>query len=143
MPFKGAAPAVTALPRCHVDAIWLMLAPAVSHIRSGKLKAIVVTTAERDPNLTDVPTTDEAGLANFHVENSQALLGPASMPKAIVEQIATTVARVLRQPEVASRLAAQGFTPQAKGPDAVAAPIRADVPKWSEVVRRAGIRLAE
>jgi tripartite-type tricarboxylate transporter receptor subunit TctC len=143
VPFKGASPAITALLGGHVDAMWVMLAPAVPHIRSGKLKPIVVTTPTREPGLPDVPTTDEAGLADFHVENWQGLLGPAGLPPSTLERIHAAVVEVLQQADVKRRLTAQGFTPQGKGPDAVAALIRADVPKWSEVVRRAGIRLSE
>lgn len=143
VPFKGAAPAITALLGGHVDAMWVMLAPAVPHIRSGKLTALVVTTPAREPGLPDVPTAEEAGLADFHVENWQGLLGPAGVPKPIVERIHAAVAQVLQQDAVKARLAAQGFTPQGKGPDTLAALIRSDVPKWADVVKRAGIRLGE
>jgi tripartite-type tricarboxylate transporter receptor subunit TctC len=143
VPFKGASPAITALLGGHVDAMWVMLAPAVPHIRSGKLKPIVVTTPTREPTLPDVPTTEEAGLKDFHVENWQGLLGPAGLPKPIVERIHAAVVQVLQLPEVKSRLMKQGFTPQGKGPEAVAALIRSDVPKWGEVVRRAGIRIGD
>jgi len=77
------------------------------------------------------------------VENWQGLLGPAGVPKPVVERIHAAVVQVLQQPEVKSRLAAQGFTPQGRGPEAVAELIRHDVPKWGEVVRRAGIRLGD
>jgi tripartite-type tricarboxylate transporter receptor subunit TctC len=69
IPFKGAAPALTALLGDHVDAMWVMPAPAVPHLKSGKLLAVAVTSAARDPNLPDVPTVEESGIADFRVEN--------------------------------------------------------------------------
>jgi tripartite-type tricarboxylate transporter receptor subunit TctC len=69
IPFKGAAPTLTALLCDHVDAMWVMPAPAVPHLKSGKLLAVAVTSAARDPNLPDVPTVEESGIADFRVEN--------------------------------------------------------------------------
>ena len=79
-PFRGAAPALSAMLGGHVDGMWVMLAPAVPHLRSGKLKAVAVTAAQRDPELPAVPTASESGVSDFQVENWQALFGPAGMP---------------------------------------------------------------
>ena len=143
VPFRGAAPALTAMLGGHVDAMWVMLAPTVPHLRSGQLKAIAVTSVSRDPNLPAVPTVEESGIADFQVVNWQGLFAPAGTPKPIVGKIARTVVEVLKAPEVQSRMRALGFEPRGDGPAVVAEQIRSSVPKWAEVVKRAGIRLAD
>jgi tripartite-type tricarboxylate transporter receptor subunit TctC len=143
IPFKGAAPALTALLGAHVDAMWVMPAPAVPHLKSGKLLPIVVTSAGRDQSLPEVPTVEESGIADFRIENWQGLFAPTGTPKPIIEKIGRVVADVVKMPEVRSRMAAIGFEPRGDGPEAVVELVRTSLPKWSDVIKRAGIRLAE
>ena len=140
VPFRGAAPALSAMLGGHVDGMWVMLAPAVPHLRSGKLKAIAVTAEKRDPELPAVPTTGESGVSDFQVENWQALFAPAGTPKPIVDKIARTVAEVLHKPEIAGRMRALGFEPRGDAGALVTALIRDSLPKWAEVVERANIK---
>src|SRR5262249_62157066 len=84
-PFKGAAPALTALLGAHVDAMWVMPAPAVPHLKSGKLLAVAVTSAARDPNLPDVPTVEESGITDFRVDNWAGLVAPGGTAKPIAQ----------------------------------------------------------
>ena len=143
IPFKGAAPALTAMLGAHVDAMWVMPAPAVPHLKSGQLLAVAVTSAARDPNLPGVPTVEESGIADFRVENWQGLFAPAGTGKPIVDKIGRAVADVVKTPEVKSRMAAVGFEARGDGPGVVAELIRTNLPKWSEVIRRSGLKLAE
>lgn len=143
IPFKGAAPALTAMLGGHVDAMWVMLAPAQSHIASGKIKAIAVTSAARDPKLPNVPTVEESGIADFEVTNWQGLFAPAGTPKPIIEKIWRSVVEVLAKPEIKTRMASVGFDSRGDGPQVVAEQIRSSVPKWADVIRRAGIRDAD
>jgi len=143
IPFKGAAPALTAMLGAHVDGMWVMLAPAVPYIKSGTLVPIAVTSADREPNLPGVATVVESGFADFLVENWQALFAPAGTPKPIIDKIARTTAEVIAQPDVKARMAAIGLSTRGDGPDAVTALVREDMPKWADVVKRAGIRLGE
>src|SRR5215831_19821310 len=108
IPFKGAAPALTAMLGAHVDAMWVMPAPAVPHLKSGKLLAVAVTSAARDPNLPDIPTVEESGIADFRIENWQGLFAPAGTAKPIVEKIGRAVTDVIKTPEVKARMAAVG-----------------------------------
>ena len=94
IPFRGAAPAVTAVLGKHVDAAWLMPAPALPYIASGQMKAIAVTGPVRDPKLPNVPTVEEAGLPDFQVMNWQGLFAPANTPRPVVDKIAAAVAAV-------------------------------------------------
>ena len=143
IPFKGAAPALTALLGAHVDAMWVMPAPAVPYLKSGQLLAVAVTSAGRDPNLPDVPTVEEFGIADFRVDNWQGLFAPAGTAKPIIEKIGRSVADVVKTPEVRGRMAAIGFESRGDGPDAVVGIIRTSLPKWADVIRRSGLKLAE
>ena len=143
VPFRGAAPALSAMLGGHVDGMWVMLAPAVPHLRSGKLKAVAVTAEQRDPELPAVPTAMESGVSDFKVENWQALFAPAGTPKPIVDRIARTVVEVFKKPEVAGRMRALGFTPRGDSGEVVTRLIRESVPKWAEVVKAANIQVAQ
>ena len=143
IPFKGAAPALTALLGAHVDAMWVMPAPAVPHLKSGKLLGIAVTSAARDPSLPDIPTVEESGIADFRVDNWQGLFAPAATAKPVVEKIGRAVTAVIKTPEVKDRMAAIGFEPRGEGPDAVVDIIRTSLPKWADVIRRSGLKLSE
>jgi len=143
IPFKGASPALTAMLGGHVDAMWVMLAPAQAHLAAGKIKAIAVTSAARDPKLPNVPTVEESGIADFQVMNWQGLFAPAGTPKPIIEKIWRTVAEVLAKPDIKSRMATAGFDARGDGPQVVAEQIRVSVPKWADVIKRAGIRVTD
>jgi tripartite-type tricarboxylate transporter receptor subunit TctC len=143
IPYRGAAPAVTAVVGKHVDAAWVMPAPTLSYVTAGQLKALAVTSTARDPKLPQVPTAEESGLPNFEVMNWQGLFAPAHTPKPIVERIAQAVADVLKQPEVRERLAKVGFEARGDGPAATAEQVRTNVARWSDVVARAGIKASE
>jgi tripartite-type tricarboxylate transporter receptor subunit TctC len=139
-PFRGAAPAVTALIGKHVDASWLMPAPLLSSIGNGQLKALAVTGAARDPKLPNVPTAEEAGLPDFQIMNWQGLFAPFGTPKPIVDKIAQVVAEVVRKPELRDRFAKVGFDARGDGPAAAAEQVRTNVARWSDVIVRAGIK---
>lgn len=143
IPFRGAAPAVTAVLGKHVDAAWLMPAPALPYIASGQMKAIAVTSPTRDPRLPNVPTAEEAGLPDFQIMNWQGLFAPANTPKPIVDKIAAVVAEVMKTPEVRGRLATVGFDARGEGPSVAAEQVRANVARWSDVINRAGIKAVE
>jgi tripartite-type tricarboxylate transporter receptor subunit TctC len=140
IPFRGAAPAVTAVLGGHVDAAWVMPAPALASIESGQLKALAVTSAERDSRLPAVATAAELGLPDFQIMNWQGLFAPAKTPRPVVEYIASAVAAALKRPEVVARLAAIGFEARGDGPEAAEAQVRINVARWSEVLRKAGIK---
>jgi tripartite-type tricarboxylate transporter receptor subunit TctC len=142
IPFRGAAPAVTAVLGKHVDAAWVMPAPVLPYMTSGQVKVLAVTSEARDAAFPQVPTVEESGLSNFQITNWQGLFAPANTPKPIVDQIARTVAEILKRPEVRARMASVGFEARGDGPAAAAELVRANVARWSDVVARAGITAA-
>jgi tripartite-type tricarboxylate transporter receptor subunit TctC len=140
IPFRGAAPAVTAVMGKHVDAAWVMPAPTLSSIASGQLKALAVTSVTRDPKLPEVPTAEEDGVPDFKVMNWQGLFAPANTPTPIIEQISRVVAAALRKPDVRARMEAVGFEARGDGPATAAEQVRKNVARWSAVIARAGIK---
>jgi tripartite-type tricarboxylate transporter receptor subunit TctC len=120
------------------------LPSAIGHIRDGRLRALAVTTRERTPALPDVPTTAEQGLPGVEATAWFGLQAPARTPRPIVDRISQEVNVIIREPEMARRIAdlggmAPGLTPDGgTAPDAFEAFIRAEIAKWSEVVRRSG-----
>lgn len=143
IPFRGAAPAVTAVLGKHVDAAWVMPAPVLPYVASGQVKALAVTSAARDPRLPDVPTVEETGLKDFQIINWQGLFAPAHTPKPVVDQIARAVSEALKRPEVKSRMETIGFEARGDGPAAAADLVRANVARWSDLVTKAGIRAGQ
>jgi len=139
IPFRGAAPAVTAVLGKHVDAAWVMPAPVLPYVASGQVKALAVTSAARDPRLPDVPTVEESGLADFQIINWQGLFAPAHTPKPVIDQIARAVSEVLNRPEVKSRMQTIGFEARGDGPAVAADLVRTNVARWSALVAKAGI----
>src|SRR5262249_20103802 len=127
----------------HVDAMWVMLAPAQTHIVSGKIKAIAVTGAIRDPHLPNVPTVEESGITDFQVMNWHGLFAPAGTPKPIIDNIYRAVGEVLKKPEVKARLSSVGFDARGDGPQAGVDQIRSSVPRWADVIKRGNIRAAD
>jgi len=114
--------------------------PTLSHIRAGKLRALAVTGAARNPTLPDVPTIAESGLPGYECSLWQAIVAPAGTPAAIVARLNRAIAAGLRDPEVQAAFAKNGVEPEPSSPEALAARIRDDLAKWREVIASAGIR---
>lgn len=140
VPYRGGGPAVADVLAGHVDGVWVTLTPAVPHIRAGALRAVAVSTPGRAAALPDVPTVAEQGVPGFDVTNWQGLFAPAGTPPAIIRRLHDALLRVLDEPPVRARLEDQGFEVVAGPPEALAATVAENLPRWREVVRAAGIR---
>ncbi|HZF77790.1 MAG TPA: tripartite tricarboxylate transporter substrate binding protein [Acetobacteraceae bacterium] len=144
VPFRGAGPMLQEIIAGRVEVGVDNLPSAIGHIRDGRLRALAVTTRERTPALPDVPTTAEQGLPGVEATAWFGLQAPARTPRPIVDRISQEVNVIIREPEMARRIAdlggmAPGLTPDGgTAPDAFEAFIRAEIAKWSEVVRRSG-----
>lgn len=141
VPYKGSAPAVTDLigGQTHllIDAGTVLL----PQIKGGKLKALAVTGSRRDPNLPDVPTVREQGLAGVEALGFQGLVGPAGLPAPVVERLSAALRQVLGQPDVKARFAGAGSDVQPRGPAEFAAYVKGEADKWSAVIRQRKIQL--
>jgi tripartite-type tricarboxylate transporter receptor subunit TctC len=135
-PYRGSAPAVTDLISGNMNVMFDNLPSALPHIKSGRLKALAVTSRTRSPALPDVPTIEEAaGLKGFDASSWFGLFAPAGTPRTVVDKIQADVAKALAQPAVRERFVAQGADPGGNTPDQFAAFIRAETDKWTRVVK--------
>jgi tripartite-type tricarboxylate transporter receptor subunit TctC len=139
IPYRGGAAAMADLMGGNVDASFQNMGAAVPHIRSGKLKALAVTSESRRPQLPDTPTMIEQGLPGFVVTSWQAFMGPRGMPRELVARLNAELVAALTHPEVKARFAQQGFDVVANRPEEYAEFQRREIERWREVVRRKGL----
>ncbi len=141
IPYKGAPAAAAALLGEQVNLLFTSAVTVGAHIRAGKLRPLATTGPSRIAGFPDVPTLAELGFIGFDVRDWQGFVAPSQTPKAIIERIATEVAKVLAQPEVVERLAGIGVEPVADSDPALfGALIRNELERWAKVVPEAGIR---
>ncbi|WP_052833168.1 tripartite tricarboxylate transporter substrate binding protein [Bradyrhizobium sp. LTSP885] len=140
VPFSGAGPAIQALLSETTQVAFAALPPAHPHIESGALKALAVTGPHRWFDLPDVPTMIELGYADFITDTFQGFLAPANTPMSIVERLSTKSIEILKTPGIAEQLRNDGFEVLANGPDGMRKRIADEVPKWRDVIMKAGIK---
>jgi len=141
VPYKGGAPSLTDLMGGQLDVLFSNLPESIAHVKSGKLRALAITGPQRHPLLPEVPTVAEAGMPRLAVENWTAIAAPARMPDAAVQKLGAEVLKIMAQPGIAEKATAQGFRIDARGPKESAAFIDAEVERWSQVIKSAGIRV--
>ena len=136
LPYRGSAPAMNDLLAGNTNVMFDNLPSALPHIKSGRLKALAVTSRVRSPALPDTPTIEEAAnLKGFDASSWFGLFAPAGTSRTIVDKIQADVAKALAMPEVRERFIAQGAQPSGSTPDQFAAFIRAETDKWTKVVK--------
>ena len=138
IPYKGSAPAVTDLLGGQVTMMFDNLPSSMQHIKSGKLRAIAVTSAKRSPELPDVPTVAESGDKGFEATSWFGLCAPAGTPPAVMAKLNAAVVKLLANADVKKKLAEQGAEPHGEKPEQFAAFIRSEATKWGKVVRESG-----
>ena len=140
IPYKGNAPALTDLVGGHVDLVFNGLTSAMPLIKSGKLRALAVTSIARAGSLPDMPTLDELGLKGFQAVAWNGLNAPGRTPKDIIGKINTDVLKVVRSPELVERLKAEGSDPVGNSPEQYSAFLRDEIAKWSKVIQFAKVK---
>lgn len=140
VPYKGAAPAITDLLGGQIKLGITALPPATPHVRSGKLRAIAVTTRQRSTALPDVPTVAESGYAGFFVDNMYGVVATGGTPRAVVNQLHAAIVRAVSSAANRERLTAQGYDPLGNSQAEFADYLRAETGKWAKVVKDSGIR---
>ncbi|MDO9708983.1 Bug family tripartite tricarboxylate transporter substrate binding protein [Paracraurococcus lichenis] len=140
VPYRGSAAALTDLLGGRITAMVVDLAPALPQLRAGALRPLAVTTAARLPDLADVPTIAEAGLAGYEMGAWQGLLAPSGTPGAVVARLAAEVLAALGTPEGTRRLASIGLAPMLRGPEEFAAFLPAEIARWAPIVQASGAR---
>ncbi|MCC7487350.1 MAG: tripartite tricarboxylate transporter substrate binding protein [Burkholderiales bacterium] len=140
VPYKGTGAALTDLVAGRVQMIFSTMPPALPHVRSGKLRALATSGAKRAAAAPDVPTVAEAGVQGFEVLNWQGIVAPVRTPAGIVRKLNHDLLATLRLPAMGEALSHQGLEPAGGAPGAFAALIRAEIAKYRNLVRLAGIR---
>jgi tripartite-type tricarboxylate transporter receptor subunit TctC len=140
VPYKGTAPGVIDVLAGQVKVMTPNVLTALPYIKSGRLRALAVTSAKRSEALPDVPTMAEAGVPGYESVQWYGVLAPAGTPREIVERLHVEIAKALRAGDVRERLAADGAEPVGSSPDEFAAFIRAEIAKWAKVAKAAGIQ---
>ena len=140
IPYKGDAPAVTDVIAGQVPMMFPTLPVALPHIRSGKLRAIAVSSARRTSLAPDIPTVAESGgLPDFQVSVWVGILAPAHTPKDVVDRLSAELTKIVQLPEVKNKLASLGAEPAPQDSARFASYIATETAKWSKVAKAAGI----
>ncbi len=141
VPYRGSAPALADLLGGQIQVMFTDIPPALQHVRSGRLRALAVTSAKRQPAIADVPTVAEsgaAGTAGFEAVAWQSLVAPAGTPVELVQRYSEVLASVMAQPALRERLESEGFEPGTATPAQLRDYIRSETQRWGSVIRAAG-----
>jgi tripartite-type tricarboxylate transporter receptor subunit TctC len=140
IPFKGTPEVVTAILSNSVDCYWAPISAALSQVKSGKLRALAVSTAKRNPSLPNVPTTGEAGVQGADFGLWFGLWAPAKTPAEVVNKIAADVRKAVADPGVKEKLAALGNDTMDMSPSEFAKFVRDEIADYHRVITAAGIK---
>ena len=140
IPYKGTAPSVTDLIAGQVDATFTGAPAVLPHVRSGRLRALAVSSVQRLAALPEVPTVAESGYPGFEADQWYGVVAPAGTPAAVVARLNAEINKALALPDVAQQLALEGALPMPGPPQAFAELIRRERPRWAEVVRAGNVR---
>jgi tripartite-type tricarboxylate transporter receptor subunit TctC len=139
--YPGIAPALTDLISGQIQLVFATSVAAIPFLKGGTLKALAVTSVQRSSVLPDLPTMQQAGLADFDATTWHGMVAPAHTPAPIIDQLNKATVGALRQPDVARRLAGLGVDVVGSTPAAFATYIKAESIKWGDVIRRAGVHI--
>ena len=141
VPYKGSAPLTTDLLGGQVDMSFDTITPVLPFIKEGKLKALAVTTAKRSSTLPNVPTLQEAGVANVAIGTWFGLLAPAATPKAVVTRLNAEVVKIIQSPEFKKQMADIGAEPIGNKPEDMAKQIKEETEKFAHLVKAGKVTL--
>jgi len=141
VPYKGTAPAMTDLMAGQIQVSMLSIVATLSHVRSGKLKGLAVSSITRSEAAPDIPTIAEAGVPGYSFYGWYCMLAPAKTPRNIVGTLNPAVVTAMKSPELRDRLAADGSTVVGSTADELGAHIRSEIAKLSKIAADAKIRL--
>ena len=141
VPYKGGGPAAVALMGGEIAMIFGEPATIVQHIKSGKMKAIAVTSGKRALALPNLPTVQESGFPGYDVTSWNGMLAPAGTPADIIRRLNTEFNRIIATPEMRKRMIDNGYEPVGGPPEKFGEFIRAEIAKWAPVVKAANIRV--
>ena len=139
VPYKGAPASLTALVGGEIDFSFSSMASTLPLVRSGRLRALGVSSPERYPALPEIPTVAESGVPGYESSSWQGLFGPAKIPLPIVNLLHQEIAGIAKTADMQKRLSAEGLVPQGTSPQEFEKFIAAEIAKWTRVTKAAGI----
>jgi tripartite-type tricarboxylate transporter receptor subunit TctC len=143
VPYKGTAPAINDLIASHVDLMFTEMASALELHKAGKARILAVTSRERSPLMSDIPTMIEAGVPDFISDTWNAISAPPKTPPAIVAKLNQAIREVLQSQEVGNLLKLMHIQPENLSPAEAAEVVKADTSRWAAVIKAAGVAQAE
>ena len=141
IPYKGDAPAITDLISGQTQILFIGWGPIEQHVKSGRVKALAVTSASPTPLVPNLPTVASGGLPNFVSSVWSGLMVPAGTPANVIARLQSEVAKILKQSETRDRIIGMGYEPIGSAPAEFGAFVRAETARWAMVIKEAGIRV--
>ena len=139
IPYKGSGPSAVALLSGEVPMAFSSIPPVLGHIRAGKLRALGTGSGKRIPTLAEFPTISESGLPGYEAYSWGGIIGPANMPRDVVQRLNHEIVEILKQKDTVDRFLAGGTVPTPSTPEEFTAHIRAELKKWGAVAKAANI----
>lgn len=140
VPYKGSAPAQVALMSGEVDLTFENFLIVMPHFKSGRLRALATTGAQRSPLMRELPTFAQSGLPGYSASGWYGIVAPAATPKDVIARLNSELIRILRTPDIAERLNSMAAEPAPGTPEQFGSFLRAEIDKWAKVVKAAGIK---
>ena len=141
VPYKGSGPSMMSVVSGETSLTFESVFLLMPQIKAGKLRALAAAGTQRSPLAPDLPTASESGLPGFNVASWVGFLGPAGIPREVVQKWHREVSRIMQLPEIRERQISQGLEPVGSTPEFFAEFIKTEIAKWGKVVKQAGIRL--
>jgi len=144
IPYKGSGPAMTDVMAGNITMMFDVLITSIPQMNAGRVRALAVTSAKRSPYVPEVPTMDEAGVPGYNEAGSDlwfGIVGPAGIPKPIVQKLNEKLIEALRAPDMRQRIRLQAFDLWTSTPEEFTTVLKSDYAKWGKIVRAAGARI--
>jgi tripartite-type tricarboxylate transporter receptor subunit TctC len=140
IPYKGGSPALTDVIAGQIQMLYSTILQSHAHLKSGRLKALAVTTAKRSPAAPDLPTMAEAGVKGYEVAGWYGIVAPLKTPRSIIARLNKDIVRIIHTPEIGEKMAADGSEPVGSTPEQFGTHIKTEVAKWRALIQKTGIR---
>jgi tripartite-type tricarboxylate transporter receptor subunit TctC len=141
VPYKGTAPALIDLVGGHVSVGFYTVSAIGGQVKDGRLRALGLTALKRSAAVPEIPTVAETGLPDYEASTWIGMLAPSATPREIIQRIHGEIMKILAMPDVRQRFVAQGFDIIGNTPDEFGAMLKADLAKWAQVIRAAGVKV--
>jgi tripartite-type tricarboxylate transporter receptor subunit TctC len=140
IPYKGGSPALTDVIAGQIQMLYSTILQSHAHLKSGRLKALAVTTAKRSPAAPELPTMAEAGVKGYEVAGWYGIVAPLKTPRSIIARLNKDIVRIIHTPEIGEKMAADGSEPVGSTPEQFGTHIKTEVAKWRALIQKTGIR---